>query len=145
MITDVRLEIDWADQLWAKFPLVARALLELKRLVRLEIVIFEKGEMTVERPSALIEEDANLKITIRCGQVSSGKAKPARRCAQAVDRADTRMKREGPVAEAMLKAEMKMLKDMVAGMKGLKHFRLIGFRHEAFARRLEEQVRAGCR
>ncbi len=132
LITAVKLEIGWADQLWAKFPLVARALGELKCLVKLEIVIIEKGGMVEDDQEALIEKDASLDITITYGQ------RPP-----ATDRASHRMKREGSVADAMLKAEMKMLKDLVGGFKGLKHFKLRGFRHEVFAWCLEEHVRMG--
>ena len=44
MIRNVKLEIDWGDRLWAKFPLVARALWELKGLVGVEIVVVEGEE-----------------------------------------------------------------------------------------------------
>ena len=143
MITSVKLEIDWADRLWAKFPLVGRALGELKSLARLEIVIVEKERKSEKNQTALIAKDANLKILFTYGQHSPGKTTTVPQRATAVDRADARMKREGPVADAMLKAEMKTLKDLVTGIKGLKHFRLIGFRHEVFARCLEEHVRIG--
>lgn len=141
MITKIRLEIDWADRLWAKFPLLARALGELKRLQKLEIVIVEKEEMEGERRTALIEKDANLSIMITYGQASPGKYRTASPHAPATDRAHRPVKREGPVADVMLKAEMKMLRDLVSGVKTLKDFRLIGFRHEVFAWCLEERVR----
>ena len=53
------------------------------------------------------------------------------------------MKREGPLADTMLKAEKKMFKDLVSGIKGLKYFGLVGFRDQVFARSLEEYVRVG--
>lgn len=143
MITDIKLEIDWADKLWAKFPLVARALVELKGLLKLEIAIVEKEEMVEKKRTASIEKDANLKIMITYSQTSPSKDKGARQRAPATDRADSRMKRKGPAADVMLKAEMKMLKDLVIGIKRLKYFRLLGFRHELFARCLEEQVLLG--
>lgn len=137
MITNVKLEIDWADQLWVKFPLVARALGELKGLLKLQIIIIEKDKTTERKRRALIEQDANFKETmITLGQTPKGKGRKA-----ATNRAQNRVKREGPVADVMLKAEMKMLKGLVKGIKGLKDFRLIGFRHEVFAWCLEEQVR----
>lgn len=140
LITSVKLEIDWADELWAKFPLVARALAELKALLKLELIIVEKKKVEQKKPAALVEKDANLKIMIAYGQISPDKDKVVRQRAPATDRADGRVKREGQVAEAMLKAEMKMLRDLVTGIKGLKEFRLIGFRHEVFAWCLEEHV-----
>ena len=142
MITNVKLEIDWADELWAKFPLVARALGELKGLQKLEIAIVEKEEM-VEQERAVLIEDANRKSMITHGHISHGKHSTAHHHNSATDRTNVRMKREGPVADAMLKAEMKMLHDLVTGIKGLKDFRLTGFRHEVFAWCLEERVRIG--
>ena len=141
MITNVKLEIDWADQLWAKFSLVARALGELKGLLKLEIVIVEKEKMVEKKSTARIEKDANLEIMIKYGQNSTYKDRSTRQRTPATDRANCRVKREGPVADVMLKAEMKVLKDLVTGIKGLKAFRLIGFRHEVFAWCLEEHVR----
>lgn len=140
MITNVKLEIDWADQLWSKFPLVARALGELKGLLKLEIVIVEKPKTLEKKRTASIEEDENLKMMITYGQASPGKDRPVRQRAPATDRTDVQVKREGPVADVMLKAEMKMLKDLVTGIKGLQDFRLMGFRHEVFAWCLEEHV-----
>ena len=143
LITSVKLEIDWADELWAKFPLVARALGELKALLKLELIIVEKEKEKVEqkKPTALIEKDVNLKIMIAYHQTSLGKDRSVHQRAPAADRADGQVKREGPVADAMLKAEIKMLRDLVTGIKGLKEFRLMGFRHEVFAWCLEEHVR----
>ncbi len=146
MISDVKLEIDWADQLWAKFPLVARALEELKGLLKLEIVIIEKETMVQKKRTSSIAKDANLEIMITYGQYAlPDEDRSAIRHAPATDRADGQVKREGPVADVMLKAEMKMLKDLVTGIKGLKQFRLIGFRNEVFAWCLEEHVRIGNR
>ncbi|CAF9940301.1 MAG: hypothetical protein ALECFALPRED_008508 [Alectoria fallacina] len=141
MIRNVKLEIDWADQLWVKFPLVARALGELKGLQKLEIIIVEKGKMVEEKRTASIETDANLNQMITYGQTLPGKDRTARQRAPATDRVGSRVSREGPVADVMLKAEMKMLRDLVTGFKGLKEFRLVGFRHEVFAWCLEEHVR----
>ena len=119
---------------------MARALAELKALLKLELIIVEKKKVEQKKPAALVEKDANLKIMIAYGQISPDKDKVVRQRAPATDRADGRVKREGQVAEAMLKAEMKMLRDLVTGIKGLKEFRLIGFRHEVFAWCLEEHV-----
>lgn len=51
LITSVTLYIDWADKLWAKFPLVARALEELppKKLVIIMVRKEENGEKGKER------------------------------------------------------------------------------------------------
>lgn len=148
MITSVRLEIDWADELWAKFPLVARALGELKSLqkLKLHIVMIEKEQkkkQTNDGTALMIDKDANLNIELAYGgqKYPSGKnittTTPLR-----TPTIDGRVKREGPVvADAMLKAEMKILKDLVTDLKKLKHFRLLGFRNEGFARCLEEHVR----
>ena len=147
MIRNVRLEIDWADGLWAQFPLVARALGELKGLRRLEIFIVEKGSMTeMERSRTVsIERDMNLKIQLTYAQDPSSdqNGEVRHQCRPAADRADGLGKREGALADAMLKAETKMLEDLVCGIKGLRWFRLIGFRDRLFAERLEEWVRVG--
>ena len=141
MITSVKLDIDWADELWAKFPLVARALGELKGLQKLEIIIGEKERVVEEKRSALIEKDVNLKLMITYGQTSPSKHRTIPQRAPVTHPRDGRVKREGSVADLMLKAEMKMLRDLVTGFKGLKEFRLVGFRHEVFAWCLEEHVR----
>lgn len=78
MITDIKLEIDWADKLWAKFPLVARALVELKGLLKLEIAIVGKEEMVEKKRTASIEKDANLKIMITCSQTSPRTKEPVK-------------------------------------------------------------------
>ena len=39
LITKIVLKIDWASQLWARFPLIARQIAELKSLRQLEIII----------------------------------------------------------------------------------------------------------
>ena len=53
------------------------------------------------------------------------------------------VKREGKAAEAMQKAEKKVLRDLVVGLKGLRVFRLKGFSDEEFARELEDWVKMG--
>ena len=143
MITNVKLEIDWADQLWAKFPLVARALGELRSLQKLEIAIVEKEKTVEQKQAGLIADVPNRSTMITHGHISHSKHSTAHHRSSATHRTDVRMKREGPVADAMLKAEMKMLHDLVTGIKGLKIFRLTGFRHEVFAWCLEERVRVG--
>ena len=144
------LEIDWADGLWAKFPLVARALGELKGLRRLELFIVERTERVAEREeesgTVSIGRDTHLNIQLTYAQTSPGdrNGTPVRhQCRPATGRADWRGKREGPLADAMLKAEMKMLRDLVSQIKGLRHFRLVGYRDCVFAEWLEERVRAG--
>ena len=140
MITNIKLEIDWADQLWSKFPLVARVLGELKGLLKLEISIVEKEKTAKNKRTALMEGDENLQITMAYGQNSSGQDKTVYQRATATDRTAFRVKRQGPMADVMLKAEMKMLRDLVDELKALKDFRLIGFRHEVFSWCLEEYV-----
>ena len=170
LITDVELEIDWADQLWAKFPLVARALGELRSLATLVIVMVEKEcrmeqqqQQQAKRRVASIEEDADLKIIMSYDGAPSlslpspspppsseaDKFKPTHQHHQqrapilnTASRRTTK-KRKGPVADAILKAEMKMLKDLVTGITSLRQFRLIGFGREGFADSLEELVRIG--
>ena len=142
MIRNVMLEIDWADELWAHFPLVARALGELKALRRLELVFVERGPMTEIRTMG-IDRDVNLDIRLMYDQHSLSE-KGRHQCRHATaERADWRGKREGARADAMLKAERKMLEDLVGGIKGLRWFRLIGYRDPIFSERLEECVRVG--
>lgn len=43
LIKSIKLEIAWADELWAKFPLIARVMGEIVRLKKLEIVITKKA------------------------------------------------------------------------------------------------------
>ena len=143
MITDIKLEIDWADQLWAKLPLLSRALGELKGLSKLDIVIVETETMAEEKRTASIEKDTRLNIMITYGHAPLGQDGTDHQRALSTDRTDGPVKREGPMADVMLKAEMKMLRELVAGIKGLKDFRLVGFRHEVFAWCLEEHVRIG--
>ena len=125
---------------------MARALGELKRLWKLEIVIIERDQMGERNRSAMIGQDASLDIVITYDNpvplenVNSACQRPS-----TTNGADRRVAREGAVADAMLQAEMKTLKDLVTGFKGLKHFKLIGFRYQAFAWRLEEHVRMGNR
>ena len=43
-ITSIILQIDWATQLWARFPLIARHIAELKSLRQLEIIIIDRDD-----------------------------------------------------------------------------------------------------
>ena len=116
LITSITLQIDWGDELWAKLPLIAVALHDLKKLSKLEILLVAK----------LFNEMG--------GNVPGG---------QDVQRRKARsLRREGNTAEIMLKAEKKTFKDMVNTMKTLRVFRLVGFVDEEFARLLELQVSA---
>ena len=99
LITNVILKIDWATQLWARFPLIARQLAELKSLHQLEIVIAEGNDTELVPYS-----------------------------------------RDGPYGAVMLKSEKKVFKELIAGLKGLKVFRLKGFSDDDFARALENMV-----
>ena len=124
LITNVALQIDWGDQLWSKFPLIAVRLGELKlKKLTLEIV---KKNLEKERP-ALREISHNQSVS-GAGQGSRGVAK-----------------REGTAALVMLKAEKKMLRDLVDGLPALREFKLKGFRDENFGRELEEAVNRGRR
>lgn len=44
LITSIVLKIDWAAQLWARFPLIARYIAELKSLRQLEINIVDRND-----------------------------------------------------------------------------------------------------
>lgn len=111
----IRLEIDWGDQLWAKFPLVARYLGEIRGLKVLEIVILEREES---------DEDVGMAVE---GPGVGG------------------WKRDGVAAKTMLKAEKRMFMNLIKGLQALQKFRLVGFRDKDFARRLEEWVEGGKR
>ena len=99
LITKVVLKIDWATQLWARFPLIARQIAELKSLRQLEIIIADNGD-----PKHL------------------------------------RYPRDGPYGAVMLKSEKKAFKELIAGLKGLRVFKLEGFPDDDFAKALENMV-----
>ena len=124
MITKIRLEIDWADHLWARFPLIALQLSHLRQLQKLEIFIVDRKKP--EDIAGLMDMDPN-----QAGIVRHGPGKGT--------------KREGNLADAMLKAEKKMLKDMVEGLSSLRVFKLKGFRDPVFAEKLEFEKSANCR
>lgn len=115
MITSIRLEIDWADHLWAKFPLIALQLSQLRQLQKLDIVIIHRKKP--EHRTILMERDPNHTNFIGHGP-------------------DKGMRREGSLADTMLKAEKKILKDLVERAKDLKVFKLEGFRDPVFAKQL---------
>ena len=122
LITSIALQIDWADELWAKFPLAAVALCELKRLQRLEIFFVQKvsgGDGRLLWDGAADRE------------IQEAKRREARG-----------WKRDGNVAEVMLKAEKKMFGDLVGTVKALRVFKLVGFADEEYARKLELLVSA---
>ncbi len=99
LITDIALKIDWATQLWAKFPLIARQIAELKSLRRLEIIIADGNDLKhVPYP------------------------------------------RDGLYGAVMLKSEKKVFKELVAGLKALRVFKLEGFSDDNFAKALEDMV-----
>ena len=115
LIRWISLEIGWADDLWAKFPLVARYVGEIRGLKGLEIVILEQNQ----KP-----EGGRRAITGNVGR---------------------EIKREGQLSEMMLKAEKKMFRDLVEVLQSLREFYLVGFRDKDFAMRLESWVGAGRR
>ena len=99
LIANVFLKIDWATQLWARFPLIARQIAELKSLRQLEIIITDGNDpKPVPYP------------------------------------------RNGPYGAVMLKSEKKVFKELIAGLKGLRVFKLEGFVDDDFAKALEGMV-----
>lgn len=121
LITKVRLRIDWPEQLWSHFPLIARYLGELKSLKELGIVIIN-GEKRNDL-AILTDKDINIGLTF----VKRGAGKcllPA-----------------FTIAEITLKSEKRNFRELVEGLKMLRIFELKGYlRDEAFARELEEFV-----
>ena len=99
LITNIALKIDWASQLWARFPLIARQIAELKSLRQLEIIITDGND-----------------------------SKPVP------------YPRDGPSGALMLKSEKKVFKELIAGLKALRVFKLEGFSDDAFAKALEDMV-----
>lgn len=99
LITSIALKIDWANQLWAKFPLIARHIAELKSLRQLEIIIIDRDD-----------------------------PKPVP------------YTRDGPYGAVMLKSEKKAFKELIAGLKALRAFKLEGFPDDDFAKTLEGMV-----
>ncbi len=120
LITSLSLQIDWADELWTKFPLIAVALHELKKIERLEIFIVSTT------PPMTRNMLSHRRYIRELQEEQREKAK--------------RYNRQGTAAEAMLTAEKKTLKDLVCTMRSLRVFRLVGFADEEFARRLELHV-----
>lgn len=120
LITKISLQIDWADELWVHFPLVGAALSMLVRLRRLEIFLVQK----VTGGDGRLTWDGTSSAEIR-----------------EVKRRESRgLKREGVMAQLMLKAEKKMFAEVVLGLKTLQVFRLSGFADVEFAVRLERTV-----
>lgn len=131
-ITSVRLDIDWADELWAKFPLLTKQLGELRSLQELEIFIKKPESRTdgsaaitmknpVKRGGVLIEKDVNRTLEER----------------QIVEK---RVKMEGTRTSVLLNAEKKMFRELINGSGALRLFRLVGFADPVFAKRLEDMV-----
>ena len=87
--------------------------------------------------------DLNIRLTYDRHSLSEKGGIVRHQCRPGTDSADWRGKREGALADAMLKAEKKMLGDLVCGIKGLRRFRLVGYRDRVFAEWLEECVRGG--
>lgn len=120
LIMNVKLEIDWANELWKKFPLIARHLgqLPLKQLV---IILSYKDEQLQQQRSALADKDANPQLSLYGKEANE-------------------IKQNCMIADAKLKAEKKMLKTLVEDFRTLKVFRLEGFRDQAFADMLQGLV-----
>lgn len=98
---------------------MARSLGELKGLRELVIVIAPSAN---EKSSESVMPRDSGASNIRLLRRNLGKARG--------------WKREGVVAEVMLRVEKKMLAEMVVGMRGLRMFRLEGFVDGDFARGL---------
>ncbi|KAL8681636.1 MAG: hypothetical protein Q9186_002233 [Xanthomendoza sp. 1 TL-2023] len=118
LMRKVELEIDWAAELWKKFPLIAVRLQELKGLRSLKLYLMEKEDDNKD-PGVVIQGVKGRKEEMR--------------------------QREGHVGEVLLKAEKKMLEDLVKGLKGLRVFGIKGFEDRGFARELERWVKRGRR
>lgn len=103
-----------------KLPLVAARLQELKGLksLKLHVVVNHELESKKEPGSGVTRQ-------------GKGRAK------------GMMIKREGQAAKAMLKAEKKVLRELVLGLKGLRVFELSGFADGEFARDLEDWVKDG--
>ena len=99
LITKIALKIDWGAQLWARFPLIARHIAEIKSLRQLEIIIIDRND-----------------------------PKPVTYA------------RDGPYGVAMLKSEKKVFRELIAGLKALRVFKLKGFPDDDFAKALEGMV-----
>lgn len=117
LIRRIELEIDWADQLWAKFPLIASALGSIQGLKSLKITIVEPCHHVVENANEGVLIPKAVPKAIRNGYA-----------------------REGPMAQVMLKAEKKVLVNLVVGLRALQTFTLHGFVDEKFAKKLENWV-----
>jgi hypothetical protein len=122
LITKIRLEIDWPEQLWSHFPLIARYLGELKSLKELWIIIIINENKRSEIP-ILTDKDSNQSLTII--NTRAGKCQLP----------------SSAIANITLKSEKRIFRELVEGLKALKVFTLKGYsRDEAFARGLEEIV-----
>ena len=130
LVTSVALLVDWPDQLWSKFPLIAQSLGELP-LQKLAIIIVRKEELS-EKEVQVKKERAAL----------VGRA--THRCALA-EKEGISLAFEGKeaVANPVLDAERKMFKDLVQGLRTLREFYLQGFEDEGFAKALEKSVNGG--
>lgn len=103
-----------------KLPLVAAKLQELKTLKSLKLHIIADEEVG----------DVDVMETAVTGQGKGG-------------RKGMMMEREGQAAKVMLKAEKKVLRELVVGLKALRVFELKGFEDGEFAANLEGWVRDG--
>ncbi|KAL8909386.1 MAG: hypothetical protein Q9207_000221 [Kuettlingeria erythrocarpa] len=119
MIRNVELQIDWAERLWMKFPLVASRLQELKGLKSLKLHMVGNGELKSKRAGSRATEKGK----------GAGKS--------------MMLRREGQAAEAMLRAEKKVLRELVLGLKALRVFELRKFVDGKFAKDLESWVKEG--
>ena len=128
LITNISLQINWADELWVQFPLLAAALPLLVRLRRLEVFFVVRKVIRGGDGASNVEEEEE--------------GREAKR------RESRGVKRESAMAQLMMKAEKKMFSDWVLDdLKALEVFRLVGFADEEFARKMELIVnkRGACK
>ena len=134
LITRVALEIDWGDELWRRFPLVANSLAQLP-LQRLTIVLIH-GEAAESR-----KEPAGSKGVMTNGSMSVGyvEGKGTTKGEEAAIELEGSgaFKREGAMATITLSVEKRMMRDLVGGLTSSREFRLEGFEDENFAQRLK--------
>lgn len=118
LIMNIKLEIDWANELWKKFPLIAQ---QLGRLPLKQLVIILSHKQLQPQRSALADKDENAQFLI-------------------CDKDAKEFRQSRMIAEAKFKAEKKMLKTLVEDFRTLKVFRLEGFCDQAFADMLQGLV-----
>ena len=121
LLRHIKLEIDWIDELWSKLPLLASALGRMQGLRSLEITITSKAQKIVT------------------GARTEGLA------SRPMESRGAHIRVQGQMHEAILKAEKRVLKNLVLELRALRIFRLRGFIDRQFATELENWVANGRR